>query len=544
MAIDRVRVFNGTPGVSSFFDLQESAFTLDASLSSGETSQFTLDLEDVGFQYLRGNVFRLNQEVELTGMVDRDEIRVEVAARESYRDEAGGRIKITCRARAIQRLKRIDKPERMDNVLAGEFIRRLCDRVGIKVELVGESVRQSYGIDPNETAWDAIKRVAQGQGWIVFEASDTLYVGKPTDLVNRKLKGIALHLADGRRPEELYGFPSFRESVDESGRPIVLTFECSANYAQQFRPGRYLRVDGHIEYFNRRYLITECEWTQDGDGRVTASTPVDPERPQAPATAEERQQAAGTAGGAIDMAAFLYGLRMHESNGDYKAQSPISSASGAYQYIRGTWNGYGGYAQAKDAPPSVQDKRAREDAQRAYDKFGGDWEKVAANHFYPAWANDKSKWNRSPSKGNPTVRKYVDSVLGKARTRAAVSSGGASTGGAQRNYQIGAVKPHVQAAANEIGSKYNVGTIHGFGYRSGPSDHPKGLGLDFMVGTDKNKGDSIAAFVQIHHKRLRAKYIIWYQQINSFDGRGWRRMEDRGSITANHIDHPHVSFHA
>lgn len=37
-----------------------------------------------------------------------------------------------------------------------------------------------------------------------------------------------------------------------------------------------------------------------------------------------------------------------------------SSASGKWQIKRGSWNGYGGYRNAADAPEHVQDARARE----------------------------------------------------------------------------------------------------------------------------------------------------------------------------------------
>lgn len=114
--------------------------------------------------------------------------------------------------------------------------------------------------------------------------------------------------------------------------------------------------------------------------------------------------------------AFLYGLRMQESGGNYKINSPATSASGAYQYITSTWNNYGGYSRAYLAPKHVQDARAAKDAQAAYKRLGGDWEKVAANHFYPAWANDKSKWHMSPGHpSNPSVRSYVNGVMSKAR---------------------------------------------------------------------------------------------------------------------------------
>jgi len=91
---------------------------------------------------------------------------------------------------------------------------------------------------------------------------------------------------------------------------------------------------------------------------------------------------------------------------------------------------------------------------------------------------------------------------------------------------------------------------HGFpaitvgGYRSSSGDHGERLAADFMVYQKATKGDRIASFAKRHHRQLNVTYVIWYQRIWSVDRprAGWRRMEDRGSLTANHRDHVHVSF--
>lgn len=54
-------------------------------------------------------------------------------------------------------------------------------------------------------------------------------------------------------------------------------------------------------------------------------------------------------------------VMMCESGGNLTVYNHSGSgASGKWQIMPGTWNGYGGYANAADAPESVQDARARE----------------------------------------------------------------------------------------------------------------------------------------------------------------------------------------
>ena len=114
----------------------------------------------------------------------------------------------------------------------------------------------------------------------------------------------------------------------------------------------------------------------------------------------------------------MQALGNHESRNNYTAQNPNSTASGKYQYINGTWNHFGGYSRAKDAPPEVQEARMRQDTTAALHRFGGDPFKVVANHYYPRYAGDPSQWT-SPIKdkygkeipGAGTVADYLKKVL-------------------------------------------------------------------------------------------------------------------------------------
>ncbi|QFU90827.1 hypothetical protein [Amycolatopsis sp. YIM 10] len=103
---------------------------------------------------------------------------------------------------------------------------------------------------------------------------------------------------------------------------------------------------------------------------------------------------------------------------------------------------------------------------------------------------------------------------------------------------LAGTKPHVAQVGNHIKAKFGVDEIGGAAGRSGASDHPAGLALDFMVGTAK--GNEIADYLLENQKDFGITYVIWRQRYN--DGSGWSTMEDRGGETANHYDHVHVSF--
>ena len=77
----------------------------------------------------------------------------------------------------------------------------------------------------------------------------------------------------------------------------------------------------------------------------------------------------------------------------------------------------------------------------------------------------------------------------------------------------------------------------------GGGEHRTGRAVDIMVYGDTGVGNEIAAFAQKNWRALGISQVIWQQHIWTVQraGDGWRPMPDRGSATANHLNHVHVT---
>jgi hypothetical protein len=95
-----------------------------------------------------------------------------------------------------------------------------------------------------------------------------------------------------------------------------------------------------------------------------------------------------------------------------------------------------------------------------------------------------------------------------------------------------------------ICAKFPSVTEYG-GLRSGDtgSEHATGHALDIMV--SGSMGQEIADWLHANYKALGVSQLIWQQHIWTVQrsSEGWRAMPDRGSTTANHYDHVHVSVY-
>ena len=79
-----------------------------------------------------------------------------------------------------------------------------------------------------------------------------------------------------------------------------------------------------------------------------------------------------------------------------------------------------------------------------------------------------------------------------------------------------------------------------YGGVAGRGEHATGHSLDIMIRSDV--GTEIAAFLQKNRSELGVEYLIWRQRIwRPATSGAWRHMSSRGSATANHMDHVHVT---
>lgn len=109
--------------------------------------------------------------------------------------------------------------------------------------------------------------------------------------------------------------------------------------------------------------------------------------------------------------------------------------------------------------------------------------------------------------------------------------------GVGQKYNLGPVKPWVEAAAYWLGGRHNIKTIGGWRPSDPFPDHPSGHALDFMI-TSKSQGDALAQDAINNAGALGVKYIIWNHNVWN-PQQGWHPYT---STSNPHTDHVHITF--
>jgi uncharacterized protein YgiM (DUF1202 family) len=113
------------------------------------------------------------------------------------------------------------------------------------------------------------------------------------------------------------------------------------------------------------------------------------------------------------------------------------------------------------------------------------------------------------------------------------------------------LKPNAIKVHRAMRARFPQITVYGGVRPSVIPDHEQGRALDCMIpnyrsASGKALGNEAAAWAKANARSLGINYVIWNQHIWNItrDSEGWRFMADRGSDSANHRNHIHITVFA
>lgn len=159
----------------------------------------------------------------------------------------------------------------------------------------------------------------------------------------------------------------------------------------------------------------------------------------------------------------------------------------------------------------------------------------------------KSRWVTAEYLADKKPVEKVEAPTSSASASSSSSSKGSSaasgTGGTCSNGSSvpSGVSPNVVKVHQTVCARFP--SISNYGTFRGDGEHAQGRAVDIMV--SGGTGQSVAEYVRANAGSLGVQNVIYAQRIWSVDrgGEGWRGMSDRGSSTANHFDHVHVTVY-
>ena len=157
-----------------------------------------------------------------------------------------------------------------------------------------------------------------------------------------------------------------------------------------------------------------------------------------------------------DVEKILSTIRMRESGGDYTIQSKSSSASGAYQFVDGTWRGLTKkfnvgteYSRAYMAPPEVQDEVARRYANDILRRSGGDVSKVPLE-WYTGNINGVMSAKALAANNGLTPQEYQKRWMENYNDPSSITKGGGQYGAQAMSSDMAMGMAQFQTMANKL----------------------------------------------------------------------------------------------
>lgn len=247
-------------------------------LSVSQVSQLSFAIADPDMSLLRSGLFKKGTTLRYHGQA------FVVAVRGL--EEAGGRpaLTVTARSRGAQRMKKQKGALVRRDMSPTHFIGNHARYAGLR--FVGQPSSRRKAVfrkgkklgGEMESSWEAAVRYAGELGFIVFEAQDTLYFGRPRWLIDR-LGGVTIRWRGQKTRGHLYQVPAMRDSDDDVSRGHTGTLTLHPDLAERLMPGRRCLLSG-VGPFSGQYMASSLRMDLGGANAATVEiqTPINPER--------------------------------------------------------------------------------------------------------------------------------------------------------------------------------------------------------------------------------------------------------------------------
>lgn len=193
-----------------------------------------------------------------------------------------GGSKFRLQPRGIKRLREIRGPLTRNDISASQYVKDAAWHAGMNAVVQDSAIRPFISRDLEEGnstgdskhEWSTVTRLADEEGYVIYECLNTLYFGKPWWLYDTQRRHVAGLGTAVRNEDQLLNLPSAEMSSSDD-TPDEITIDLPRRRATDILPGHSLELRGVPIFDTYKLLITRVEYPLAGTGevKVTAKRP-------------------------------------------------------------------------------------------------------------------------------------------------------------------------------------------------------------------------------------------------------------------------------
>lgn len=292
------------PEKSFITTLHNNILSLKVSFTLDSASAITFDVVDPGFEMAQKNYFQVGQTVIYKSQNIRNITKTSIGLAPEYwgypfeiadvtYEQSNGAspiVRVQAYTKAIQQMKRDRKPGVIKGT-SSSFVENAARKYGL--DFIGQqtsktaNITTASGDKQADSVWDVIKRIAQENKFVYFEADGTLFFGSQKWLLHKW--GLESYSAQKWKKTQYiqetryHSYLTYPQTIDNStGRPYdtfkllqLPTMHKSENDPHEtdgscivertngvrLRPGMTAFV-GNVPFLNGNYLITSVEYEE------------------------------------------------------------------------------------------------------------------------------------------------------------------------------------------------------------------------------------------------------------------------------------------